>query len=74
MMRLLVTSCVTILAPFVTIIPLLPPAVVMGSVSLTVPFITDFVKYSKRGLAYAYLGVLFIFALSIVYLMLEFGI
>lgn len=34
----------------------------MSSVSLTVPFITDFVSFHKRGVAYSYLGLLFALA------------
>ena len=36
----------------------------MCSVSLTVPVISDFVKYRRRGAAYGYMGV--IFAISVV--------
>ena len=36
----------------------------MCSVSLTVPVISDFVKYRRRGVAYGYMGLLF--AVSIV--------
>jgi drug/metabolite transporter superfamily protein YnfA len=43
----------------------------MSSVSLTVPFIPDLVKFNKRGLAYAYLGLLFTMALLIFFLIIE---
>jgi MFS family permease len=74
MMRLMICSISTILVPFITFFPMITNALIMGSVSLTIPFIADLVKYEKRGLAYAYLGVLFIIAMTIVYFMIEFGI
>jgi hypothetical protein len=36
----------------------------MCSVSLTVPVISDYVKYRRRGVAYGYMGV--IFAISVI--------
>ena len=43
----------------------------MSSVSLTTPFIPDLVQFNKRGLAYAYLGLLFTFALLTVFFIIE---
>lgn len=71
MMRLMVTSIATILVPFITFFPCICLALVMSSVSLTVPFIPDLVKFHKRGLAYAYLGIMFIFAILIVFGMIQ---
>lgn len=46
-------------------------ALVMCSVSLTVPFIPDLVKFNKRGLAYAYLGLLFTVAILLFFIIIE---
>jgi hypothetical protein len=46
-------------------------ALVMSSVSITVPFIPDLVKFNKRGLAYAWLTVCFLITLIFVYGLLE---
>ena len=74
LMRLLFSSLLTMLVPFITFLPVIIIALVMTSVSLTVPFITDLVQYNKRGLAYSYLGILFISATAMVYFLIEFGI
>jgi MFS family permease len=50
--------------PFVNYIPVQSLSFVMCSVSLTVPVISDFVKYRRRGVAYGYMGI--IFAISVV--------
>jgi hypothetical protein len=71
MVRLMVTSLATILIPFIKFFPLISLALVMSSVSLTVPFIPDLVKFPKRGLAYAYLGLLFVLAQLIVFGIVE---
>jgi MFS family permease len=65
-MRLLITSLASAFVPFYKlidfwIIPVLPIqslAFVMCSVSLTVPVISDFVKYRRRGVAYGYMGLI----------------
>ena len=41
-------------------------AFTMCSVSLSVPFIADFVKFKKRGLAYSYTALLFAFCLVLI--------
>jgi MFS family permease len=73
-MRLIVTSVASLSVPFidklaekiplVNYIPVQSLSFVMCSVSLTVPVISDFVKYRRRGVAYGYMGV--IFAVSVV--------
>jgi MFS family permease len=75
-MRLCVTSICSLCIPFfkkidywmINIIPTQTLAFVMCSVSLTVPFIPDFVKYRYRGLAYSYTGLLFAIALCAIQL------
>jgi len=74
MMRLFISSLATMLVPFITFLPIISFALVMCSVSLTVPFITDLVQYNKRGLAYSYLGCLFTVAIAMSYILIEFGI
>lgn len=64
-MRVCVTSIATILVPYIKFFPITSLALVMSSVSLTVPFIPDLVSFSKRGLAYSYLGLIFAFAIVI---------
>jgi MFS family permease len=73
-MRLIVTSVASLSVPFidkiaekipfVNYIPVQSLSFVMCSVSLTVPVISDFVKYRRRGVAYGYMGM--IFAISVV--------
>jgi len=73
-MRLIVTSVASLVVPFidklaekiefVKYIPVQSLSFVMCSVSLTVPVISDYVKYRRRGVAYGYMGV--IFAISVV--------
>jgi MFS family permease len=73
-MRLIVTSIASLSVPFVDklaekvsfvkYIPVQSLSFVMCSVSLTVPVISDYVKYRRRGVAYGYMGI--IFAVSIV--------
>ena len=46
----------------------------MSSVSLTVPFIPDFVTFKKRGLAYGYMGFLFALATISVITILDFDV
>lgn len=41
-------------------------ALVMATVSLTLPIIPDMVKFRRRGLAYAWLGLVFAIALGVV--------
>ncbi len=64
-MRTCVTSISTILVPYITFFPIISLAVVMSTVSLTVPFVTDMVSYHKRGLAYSYLALTFVIAIVI---------
>jgi MFS family permease len=73
-MRLIVTSVASLSVPFIDklaekisfakYIPVQSLSFVMCSVSLTVPVISDYVKYRRRGAAYGFMGI--IFALSIV--------
>ena len=73
------TSIATILVPFMKLIPIpifhIFPiqslALVMSSVSLTVPFIPDFIKFEKRGLAYSYTGLLLAMAMVGMYFLLD---
>lgn len=74
MMRLFMSSFTTILVPFITFLPMIVISLVMCSVSLTVPFVADFVQYNKRGLAYSYLGCLFTLATAMIYILIEFGL
>ena len=46
----------------------------MCSVSLTVPFISDFVKYKHRGVAYGYMGCLIATALGVIMTMIDFDV
>lgn len=67
-MRLLVTSVCSLFVPFLPIIeksvpilgyvPVQSLSFVMCSVSLTVPVVSDFVKYRRRGVAYGYMGLI----------------
>lgn len=59
------------LVPFITFFPMISLALVMSSVSLTVPFVPDVIKFEKRGLAYAYLGLVFISAILIIFGIIE---
>jgi hypothetical protein len=43
----------------------------MCSVSLTVPVISDFVKYRRRGVAYGYMGLILSFSIFIIMLLDE---
>ena len=78
-MRVCVTSIATILVPYMKLIPfrlinwfpIQSLALVMSSVSLTVPFIPDFIKFEKRGLTYCYTGLLFASAMITMYLLLH---
>jgi MFS family permease len=73
-MRLLVTSLCSLFVPFIDdlankypifgYVPVQSLSFVMCSVSLTVPVVSDYVKYRRRGAAYGYMGI--IFALSLV--------
>lgn len=73
-MRVFVSSIATIIIPFIKINAIGGLAIVMTSVSLTVPFIPDFVKKEKRGIAYAWLGLTFILSTIIVLLVFEFDV
>jgi MFS family permease len=81
-MRLIVTSIASLAVPFIKKIPwdliqLIPAqslALVMCSVSLTVPVVSDFVKYRRRGLAYGYTGCLLAFSLIILLTILDFDV
>ena len=81
-MRVCVTSISTILVPFLKLVPfdlismfpIQSLALVMSSVSLTVPFIPDFIKFEKRGLAYSYTGLLFALAMVGMYISLYFEV
>ena len=55
------------LLSFVKTIPFQTMAFIMCSVSISVPFIADFVKFKKRGLAYSYTALLL--ALALVFIM-----
>ena len=78
-MRLCITSLASLLVPYskripfwvFEILPVQTLAFVMCSVSLTVPFIPDFVKNKYRGLAYGYLGLLLAFALVVILTIVE---
>ena len=74
-MRVMICSLSTIAIPFIRYesifsLPIVKPvaslALVMSSASLTVPFIPDLVKFNKRGLTYAYVGVMFTFAMLLI--------
>lgn len=57
--------------PFIHIEAIVCLALTMSSVSLTVPFIPDLIKFNKRGLAYAWLGTTFIVALVAVFFIID---
>ena len=81
-MRLCVTSIASLCIPFfkkidfwlINILPMQTLAFVMCSVSLTVPFIPDFVKYRYRGIAYSYTGLMFAIALVCIQLIMDMDI
>ena len=81
-MRLLVTSVCSAFVPFISripwkivqYIPVQSLAFVMSSVSLTVPVISDFVKYRRRGVAYGYMGQLLALSLFTIMTIDETGI
>ena len=64
-MRVCVTSIATMLVPYIKFFPITSLALVMSSVSLTVPLIPDLVCFNKRGLAYSYMGLLFAIAIVV---------
>lgn len=78
-MRVCMTSIATILVPYMKLIPfpivhifpIQSLAFVMSSVSLTVPFIPDFIKFEKRGLAYSYTGLLLSLAMVVIYILMD---
>lgn len=70
-MRVMVSSISTALIPFIPYKLVACLALVMSSVSLTIPVIPDLVKFNKRGLTYAYLGLLFAMAMLIVFVFIE---
>lgn len=70
-MRLLISSIATIASPFIHIEAIGCLALVMSSVSLTVPFIPDLIHFNKRGLAYAWLGTTFLIALVAVFFIIQ---
>lgn len=73
-MRTAVSSISTILVPFIPMDAVSCLAMVMSSVSISIPFIPDLIAFDKRGVAYAWLGLVFIGALLTIFLIIEFNI
>lgn len=86
-MRLCVTSCCSFMVAFadkiwlpfdflnfIREIPFQTMAFVMCSVSIAVPFIADFVKHKKRGLAYSYTASMLAFAILLIMSILNFDV